>query len=70
MFLEEDALNLSVNGVYEKFLTEVVKKEIKEGGVVLDIGSHIGYFTLIFARLVGKTGKVFAFEPAPSSFFF
>jgi len=68
MFLEEDALNLSVNGVYEKFLTEVVKKEIKEGDVVLDIGSHIGYFTLIFAKLVSKTGKVFAFEPAPSSF--
>lgn len=33
------------------------------GGVVLDIGAHIGGFALIAARAVGPRGKVYAIEP-------
>ena len=29
------------------------------------MGANIGYFTLEFARLVGKRGKVISFEPHP-----
>ena len=69
MYLDEvDALCLSINGIHEKMLTNLIKKEIHSGDVVLDIGAHIGYYTLQFANLVGPTGKGYAFEPEPKNF--
>lgn len=53
---------------YEAGTTELFKKEVKQGMNVVDLGAHIGYFTLLAARLVGEKGRVFAFEPAPDNF--
>ncbi|MEX2110694.1 MAG: FkbM family methyltransferase [Gemmatimonadaceae bacterium] len=41
---------------------------INPGDVVLDIGANTGTHTVIFSHLVGKSGKVLAFEPVPASF--
>jgi len=69
MYLDKnDSLNLAMNGIYGEFETSLVKNEISPGDVVIDIGGHIGYFTLIFAKLVGSEGKVFTFEPEPTNF--
>jgi len=37
------------------------------GGVVIEIGGHIGYFSLIFSDLVGSNGRVFVFEPGSNN---
>ena len=63
-----DSLNISVDGVYSPLQTAVVKKHVKPGNIVVDVGANIGFFTLIFARLVGPRGRVFAFEPDPENF--
>ncbi|MBI2542875.1 MAG: FkbM family methyltransferase [Candidatus Aenigmarchaeota archaeon] len=46
----------------------VFKHEIKRGDIVIDLGAHIGYYTLLAAKLVGDNGRVYAFEPDPNNF--
>jgi len=55
-------------GVYERVETERIRQIVKPGMFVCDVGANIGYFTLNLARLVGDTGRVFAFEPTEWAF--
>lgn len=43
-------------------------EQIKSGMTVVDVGANIGYYSLLFAGLVGPQGKVIAFEPDPDLF--
>jgi FkbM family methyltransferase len=40
-----------------------LKKIIRPGDYCVDIGAHLGYFTIELSRLAGESGKVFAVEP-------
>ena len=72
LFLEkqDDILQntLFMNGVhYEKEITNFIEKNISlsSKATVFDVGSHVGYYTLLLAKKVGDQGKIFAFEPQP-----
>lgn len=60
--------HLLMDKIYEPTETNLVRSQINKGDIVVDMGANIGYYTLIFAGLVGKNGKVFAFEPDPENF--
>jgi FkbM family methyltransferase len=62
-----DSLGLSVYGFFEPAETELAKRLVGAGDVVVDIGANIGYFSLLFAECAGSSGKVYAFEPHPES---
>ena len=55
-------------GNYEKQTTTLFERILKSGMVVIDVGAHVGYFSLLAARHVGPKGKVFAFEPDPINY--
>lgn len=69
MFLDDrDSLFLSKYGHYEETITHIIDSLLDVGDTFLDIGAHIGYYTIIASKIVGETGKVFAFEPDPTNF--
>ena len=59
---------LYFHGTRERDQVHVVRSVLKPGMRVMDIGANIGYYTLMEADLVGKSGKVYAFEPDQSNF--
>ena len=58
---------LLVTGAYEPHVTSHFRECLPTGGVFVDVGANVGYYTLLAARLVGPTGRVIAFEPNPDS---
>src|SRR5258708_36598071 len=44
-----------------------MKRTIKSGMTVIDVGANIGYFSALASGLVGNTGQVHAFEPIPQN---
>lgn len=49
--------------IWEPETTSLVKKYVKEGQTCIDLGASVGYFTLLFARQVGPSGRVITVEP-------
>ena len=50
-------------GIMEPEVQKVCQFLVQPGMVVFDIGANIGFFTILFGRLVGEKGQVYAFEP-------
>lgn len=54
-------------GSYEYVKRILFERTVRENSVVLDVGAHVGFYTLLASVLVGPRGKVFAFEPFPAN---
>lgn len=53
-------------GDLDRKITWICQQIVRPGDTVLDIGANIGIVTLWLSTLVGKSGKVHAFEPNPA----
>jgi FkbM family methyltransferase len=60
--------SIALLGYYEIGATELFRRILRPGSIVVDVGASIGWFSLLAASLVGKDGLVVAFEPEPNSF--
>ena len=52
----------------DAFEIDLLRKHIKKGDVVLDIGANIGFYAQILSELVSESGKVHCFEPDKINF--
>ena len=52
-------------GNFEEAERQFVERFLRPGMIVLDIGAHHGYYTLLASRKDGQKGKVIAIEPSP-----
>ena len=55
-------------GMMGKEEAELLKKLVRPGMRILDVGANLGLYTLLLSHLTGETGSVFAFEPEPNLF--
>ena len=55
-------------GLFDDVVTWMALCAVEPGDTVFDVGAHFGYFSLLFAALAGPSGRVFSFEPTPSTF--
>ena len=60
--------NILIRGSYEPGTTYVFKQVLKEGMVAIDVGAHMGLYTLFASKLVGENGIVLAVEPSEREF--
>ena len=53
---------------HDQNMLPLVLRHIKKGDVVIDVGSFCGDHTIAYARAVGYSGTVFAFEPSKDAY--
>lgn len=50
-------------GLYEPDTSRLVTAILKKGDWMIDVGAHIGYFSLFSSTMVGDKGRIISFEP-------
>jgi FkbM family methyltransferase len=55
---------------FERVATELFIQDIRQGTVVVDVGAYVGYYTILAARKVGPSGRVYSFECFPENYRF
>jgi len=62
--LSDHVIGLNIlRGHYEQDEIAFVRRTLARGDSAIDVGGHIGFFTMQMAAVVGPEGRVYAFEP-------
>ena len=54
--------------IFEPNTENCIRRLLRPGHTAIDIGANIGYVSAVMAQCVGPTGRVWSFEPVPSTF--
>lgn len=66
--LSDHVIGLNIlRGHYEQDEIRFVRRTLRPGESAIDVGGHIGFFTMHMAAAVGAEGRVYAFEPLDSN---
>jgi FkbM family methyltransferase len=66
--LSDHVIGLNIlRGQYEQDEVRFALGQLRSGDAAIDVGGHIGFFTMQMAAAVGPGGRVFAFEPFDSN---
>ena len=60
-------LTILRTGEWQPEVWNAIEPALSQGAVFLDVGAHIGYFSLRASPVVGKSGRVVSFEPNPQT---
>jgi FkbM family methyltransferase len=58
-------LLLAYLGTFEPIAVDEMRRHLKSGGTLLDVGANIGFYTIEGAQAVGPSGKVISIEAVP-----
>jgi FkbM family methyltransferase len=59
--------NIMGSGAWEPETWGLISKHLGSGRVFVDVGAHVGYYSLKAAKVVGPQGRVLAIEPNPDT---
>ena len=51
---------------YEPYVAKEIDRVLRPAGTFVDVGAHIGLWSLYAAEIVGKRGSVVSIEPSPA----
>lgn len=54
--------NSVLKGGYEPETVSIIRKHLRPGDTFVDVGAHVGFFTVLASAIAGRNGKVIAFE--------
>lgn len=54
--------------MYDPLLSMVIKNKLHKGDVFIDIGANSGFLSLLASTVVGRSGRVYSFEPTKRIF--
>jgi FkbM family methyltransferase len=60
--------DLNSGRLYESETSQFLGAVLGSGDTFIDVGAHVGYFSMLAAALVGPTGRVISFEPDTSNY--
>src|SRR5690606_1920695 len=58
--------HLILDGFWETPVTQCLSRIVKDGDTCIDVGAHLGYFSILMSALAGGRGQTLAVEPNPA----